>query len=662
MSFRTEVPVASLGTMNDMTPPRALRIDDLRALPVLSDPQLSPDGRLAAYVVTTVDVDNDTNASAIWWVPTDGSAPPRQVTAGPLDVSPRWSPDGRRMAFVATRGEQSAQLFVLPVDGGEAHQLGELSGGVSDPQWSPDGRHIALTALTRLSEPASQPHAPSVLDRLEYKEDGAGLTGDRRSHVFVLDVASGETTQVTAGDFSVSGVRWSPDANTLAYAAAVGVDRDLATTSAVFLVPATGGEPAAVTPLTSRLGAPTWFPDGQQLLVCGQERLKSGHQSLYVVPRIGGIPKPVAEIDRNVMLGTPGYPGGQPVVLADGRVLMMVRDAGCTHLYGAGPDTAPACLVGGTERSLSGLSVAAGVIAYLVSDCETNGELCVAALDGTGERRLTRHFADALPGVALPEPQPREFLLVDGTTIHGWVLRAPETAGASPLLLDVHGGPHGAWGPAFDGTHLYHQELVNRGWTVLLLNPRGSDGYGEEFYATVSGSWGLLDEGDFLTPVDALIDEGLVDARKVVVTGYSYGGYMSCWLSARHPERWAAAIPGGVATDLATMAGTADISGYLVSVEFGGVPWEIPEQLRASSPLSYVQKVTTPTLLLQAQQDERCPVSQAELWFAALRMRQVPVTLVLYPEADHQFILNGRPSHRQDWCTRIVEFAVQHAG
>jgi dipeptidyl aminopeptidase/acylaminoacyl peptidase len=241
-------------------------------------------------------------------------------------------------------------------------------------------------------------------------------------------------------------------------------------------------------------------------------------------------------------------------------------------------------------------------------------------------------------------------------------MRAAATDGPSPLLLDVHGGPHNAWGPAFDGVHLYHHELVARGWTVLLVNPRGSDGYGEEFYADVSGRWGRSDEDDYLSAVDALVADGLVDGTKVVVAGYSYGGYISCWLSARHPERWGAVIAGGVVTDLATFVGTADVGSVLGPIEFGGFPWEAADQLSASSPINCVQQVTAPTLLLPGERDERCPISQAELWFFALRARRIPVTMVRYPGASHLFVLNGRPSHRQDWCRRIVDFACDHVG
>jgi dipeptidyl aminopeptidase/acylaminoacyl peptidase len=645
-----------------MPPARALRIADLGVLPVLSDPQLSPDGRQAAYVVTTADFRRDAYASAVWCAPTNGSAPPLQLTSGPRDDAPRWSPDGQQLAFVRTVGDHPSQLHLQPVAGGEAHRLAELPGGVVDPQWSPDGTRIAVTSVVDGGSTGPRRHAPVVLDRLQYKADGQGLIGARRSHLFLVDVASGKSTQLTSGDISVSDVQWSPDGSELAFAASVGEDRDLTACSSVFVVPADGGEPVQLTPATSLLAAPTWSPDGEHLVVCGQERFRTGFSSLFVVPRAGGVPTPLAELDHNVMLGVPGYPGAQPVLLPDGSALVMVRVGGCTHLYSAAPDTAPRCLVGGPDRSLSALSVAGDLMAYLVADPGTTGELCVARLDGTGERRLTRHLAAALPDLVPHVAEPRVFTAPDGTPLQGWVLRAAETTGASPLLLDIHGGPHNAWGPALDGVHLYHHELLNRGWTVLLVNPRGSDGYGEHFYAATAGQWGLLDEDDFLAPVDALIDEGLVDAGKVVVTGYSYGGYMTCWLSARRPERWAAAIPGGVVVDLASMAGTADIGAVLSPMEFGGHPWEAPDPLRASSPLTYVQHVTAPTLILHGEHDDRCPVSQAEMWFAALRTRQLPVTLVRYPEGSHLFLLNGRPSHRRDWCTRIVEFATRHAG
>ncbi len=172
----------------------------------------------------------------------------------------------------------------------------------------------------------------------------------------------------------------------------------------------------------------------------------------------------------------------------------------------------------------------------------------------------------------------RTFAISDGTEVHGWLVHDPAQQGPRPLLLDVHGGPHNAWNGAADEIHLYHQELVERGWAVLLVNPRGSDGYGEAFYDGVRGAWGVADAPDFLEPLDQLVAEGLADPARLAVAGYSYGGFMACWLTA-HDDRFAAAVAGGTVSDLTSMYGTSDdlcLSAY----ELGGTPWEQPESLR----------------------------------------------------------------------------------
>jgi dipeptidyl aminopeptidase/acylaminoacyl peptidase len=637
---------------------RTLTPQDLYAVPAVSEPALSPDGGHVVYVVTTPDRDTDGYRSRVWTVPADGSAPARPLTNGPHDTAPRWSPDGSRVAYLAHDGDGLSQVHVVPGSGGGAEQLTRLPGGAADPQWSPDGTRVAVTSIVPPDD-SPGPEAPVVIDRLTFKADGTGLIGDRRAHLFVVTV-DGDATQLTQGDTSVSGHVWSPDGTSLAYGAAASDDSDRTATTAVFVVAAGGGSPRRLTPAEGAFGTPTWFPDGGQLLVVGRERVETGLAKLFVVPAAGGGPKPAATIDRNVMTGAPGYPGAHPVVLADGTILFVARDRGCTHVYGATVDGPPAKRIGGDDRAVSGLSVAAGRIAFVVADPTSNGEVHVAAVDGTQERALTTHLADALPDVQLPTAQARTFVAPDGTEVHGWLLRDPEASGAGPLLLDVHGGPHNSWNPVFDGTHLYHHALLAQGWSVLLLNPRPSDGYGEAFYRATIGAWGVADEQDFLAAVDALVAEGVTDPARVVVTGYSYGGFMTAWLSARHPDRWAAAIPGGIVANMASQAGTADLGQLMCRHEVGAQPWEDPVRYAEISPITYVGAVTAPTLVLHGDRDDRCPVGQAEEWFTALRARSVPSQLVRYPGGSHLFILNGRPSHRVDWCERIVDWAVRH--
>jgi dipeptidyl aminopeptidase/acylaminoacyl peptidase len=267
--------------------------------------------------------------------------------------------------------------------------------------------------------------------------------------------------------------------------------------------------------------------------------------------------------------------------------------------------------------------------------------------------------AEALDGVDLAVPVERSFTAPDGVEVHGWVLRSSEATGAGPLLLDVHGGPHNAWNPVFDGVHLYHQVLAAQGWTILYVNPRGSDGYGEDFYTAVIEAWGTADLDDFLTPLQALVDEGVADPARLAVTGYSYGGFMTCWLTSR-TDRFAAAITGGCVSNQVSLFGTSDLGWYLGAKEIGATPTGEPKRLHEHSPITYVGAVTAPTLVLHGEADDRCPIEQAEQWFASLRGAGVTTRMVRYPGASHLFIALGRPSHRLDYNRRVVEWLNEH--
>src|SRR5690606_30292210 len=403
-----------------------------------------------------------------------------------------------------------------------------------------------------------------------------------------------------------------------------------------------------------------------------------GHDRLLLVPLSGGGPVDLAAaLDRNVMPGAPGYPGGLPQVTADGRtVLFCVRDRGCSHVYavdlpavdvadpsvvdfGAG-DHRPRPVVAGADRVVSGLSVAraANRAAVVVADPTSYGEVVLVDLDAAGPARESVLTGHSPADLDLVVPEERTFTVSDGTAVHGWLLRDPKAPLPAPVLLDIHGGPHNAWSPAAGAARLYRQVLAAAGWTVLLLNPRGSDGYGEEFFTAAVGAWGMADERDFLEPLDQLVAEGVADPTRLAVCGYSYGGYLTCWLTGR-TDRFAAAVAGGVVADLASMAGTSDVGHLIARQEIGALPFTGPERTAAQSPYSHVGNVRTPTLILHGAADDRCPVGQAEQWFAALRARGVPAQLVLYPEASHLFLLNGRPSHRIDVARRTVDWVTR---
>ncbi|AYY12201.1 serine hydrolase [Actinobacteria bacterium YIM 96077] len=639
-----------------------------------SQPALSPDGTSVVYVVRMADLDADEDRTSLWRVPVHGGAA-RQLTGGPADSCPAWSPDGGAIAFVRAGGAV-AQIHTLPADGGESVQVTALPGGAGAPVWSPDGTRIAFAAPVDTWEAdggggdragrdgndhaARRARAPIVIDRLGYKADGTGLLRGHRKHLFVVDLRSSTVRQLTSGDWHASDPVWSPDGGTLAFGAPAGPDADLTGASAVYVVDADIDEPVPrLVGDPDGLATPVaWSPGGEDLLVVGSRKVGVGHTRLLRVPVAGGVPVDLTEqLDRNVMPGGPGYPGGLPRFHDGHTVLFCARNRGCTQVYAVGLDGGePELVVGGPGRVVSGLSVASGRAAVVVSSPRSYGAVAVVDLETGVETVLNDDTpTDVEPFVA----EERSFAISDGTVVHGWLIRDRRAPAPAPLLLDVHGGPHNAWSPVLDAEHVYHQMLAARGWTVLLVNPRGSDGYGEQFYTAAVGSWGLADEKDLLEPVDELVREGLADPERLAVSGYSYGGYMACWLTGR-TDRFAAAVAGGVVTDLASMAGTSDEGRLLTELETRASAHGHPERLAAQSPLTYVAGVATPMLILHGLADHRCPAGQAEQWFAALRARGVPAELVLYPEAGHLFILDGRPSHRADYCRRIVDWLTHH--
>jgi dipeptidyl aminopeptidase/acylaminoacyl peptidase/CubicO group peptidase (beta-lactamase class C family) len=681
---------------------RRQRIADLTAFALPSQPTLSPDGREVVYVLTTVDAAADKNVTSLWRADADvstGAGPggrraARQLTRGEGDSSPAWSPDGSKIAFLRADGGP-AQVWLLPADGGEPEQVTTLPLGAGAPVWSPDGTKIAFGAPVDLravpgeddAARAKRSAAPIVTTRLDYKADGAGLLRSVRKHLHVLDLDGGAVRQVTEGDWHASDPVWSPDSARLAFGAATTPDADLTPRAPVYVTDVSGpfARPELVG-LADGLGEPVaWTPDGAALIVVGTTALPFGHLRLLRLSLEpgGDVTDLAGSLDRNVMPGGPGYPGGLPAFADDGAtVVFCVRDRGCSHVYAVPADGsgAPRPVVGGAGRVVSGLSVcpSTGTAAVALATPDSYGEIIVAELGSGTETVITGHGASQYsasqhgasqhgasqhgPGrddVTLYVRQEREFAISDGGTVQGWLIRDPDAAGPGPVLLDVHGGPHNAWNGAADPAHLYHQVLAERGWTVLIVNPRASDGYGEAFYTATTGAWGVSDALDFLEPLDALVAEGIADPARLAVTGYSYGGYMTCYLTSRD-GRFAAAVAGGSVSDLRSMAGTSDMGHGLSDSEWG---FKSPagRDFSASDPIARVTDVRTPTLLLHGDADIRCPVGQAEQWHVALRELGVDTQLVRYPGASHLFILDGTPSHRIDYNQRVVDWVEQYA-
>ncbi|GAA1966275.1 serine hydrolase [Microbacterium deminutum] len=645
---------------------RRLRTDDLPALTIAGQPAISPDASRIAYVVRGNDLDADKPTESIWL--TDAAGAARRLTQGTADSTPAISSDGETLAF-----QRDGQLWTLPLSGGDATKRTSLPISAGAPLWSPDATRIAFIAPVDGDAAVGEADAdrerrassPIVADALGYQADGMGFVRGVRMQLHVLDLASGDVRQVTDADAHVGSASWSPDSKKLGFTA-MPVTQDLDPRSPLHVIDAADvkARPHLVAFVDGFAGTVSFAPDGETLVVVGWEGAPSGHAGLYAVDAATGSTRQLAaSLDRNVMPGAPAYPGALPQFTASGDVLFAVRDRGCTHLYavalGGGE---PRLVHGGDGNVVSGLSVAGSSAAIALSTPTSFGEIVMIDLESGAETTVSSN-GSAPEGTEPYVRTSREFTISDGLTVQGWLLRDPEVTGATPLLVDVHGGPHNAWNGAADDMHLYHQELASRGWTVLTVNPRGSDGYGESFYTAVFGAWGTADAQDFLEPIDQLVAEGLVDPQRLALTGYSYGGFMTCYLTG-HDQRFAAAVAGGVVSDLTSIGGTSDDAHLINDIELGAMPWHAADRdrLAAMSPYTNVDKVTTPTLVLHGANDVRCPVGQAEQWHYALRERGVETRMVLYPGGSHIFPLLGRPSHRIDYGSRVVEWVERFAG
>jgi dipeptidyl aminopeptidase/acylaminoacyl peptidase len=632
--------------------------------------RLSPDGAYLAYVVERSDREENERRSEIWLLATITGVTLRFTASTARDFAPRWSPDGASLAFLSTRDGKEPQVWVMPVDGGEARKLTTLRRGAGDPFWSADGTWIGFSTEVRPDEsPTEAPPSdatareryereeaerPRVYTRLVYRWDGKGYF-EGRTKLFKVAVADGRIEPLTDGDYDDAEGCCSPDGRWLAFVSDRAERRDANMATDLWLLDLGTRELRRLTDEHLLVSHPAWSPDSSRVTFIASAEVGEhsiGNSRLFVAePASGALTDLFAGTDYSAEvqlvsdLPTPGV--SVPVWSGNGRAVL------CLAQRGGGVDVLRADITGGTIETVFAAERATFRQVALAPD-----DSCLYALQcaptatwdlwryplgvddaqrETGATRLTQLNDAVLAEAALAEPEPFRFAAPDGWEIEGWLYR-PATAGDAPLVLSIHGGPHGAYGFAFS---LLVQMLTGRGYAVLHVNPRGSAGYGETFLQACDRDWGGADYRDLMAGIDTALARGGLDGARLGVTGVSYGGYMTNWIVTQ-TERFRAAVSIYGIANLLSMFGTADMDPVWAQGDYG-LPWENPDFYRERSPLTHVAHVRTPMRVIAAELDYRCPMSQSEEWFTWLkRLEHAPVDFVRLPRATHTTFASPR--------------------
>ncbi|MDI3339806.1 MAG: S9 family peptidase [Sphaerobacter sp.] len=624
-----------------MTTRQSYSPDHAVSLRIAADPQVSPDGRWVAFTVAPIGHPETTPTSAIWLAPVDGGQPARPITTGLAeDKMARWSPDGRILAFLADRAERRAhQIHLLPLDGGEARPLTSVPKGLDLLAWAPDGRSLTATADRRAlageTTPASEVRVASQAARPRV--------------IVQVPLAGGPPRVIGPADGHVWAYAWSPDGRQIAALTTPGngLDEPPRGLRLVVVDVDTRAERAIAT-LDDLPTAFQWSPDGAWLVAVADLPGSADDTRVFLIdPRSGAIE--ALEAGATTPLWAGWLPGAAP------RLLTLAEEGLFNRIDLVEVGTRAARRLeplprGGLAQAPLSVSADGRTLACVRAHPAGPPEVWAGPIDG--ELRCLTHLNPQLDDVAIAPMEPVEWTASDGLTIQGWLLRPPGAAPGQrlPLIVQVHGGPTSRWGATFHGTwHDWGQVLAAAGYAVLLPNPRGSTGRGADFTASNRGDLGGMDFDDVMRGVDWAIAQGIADPDRLGIAGWSYGGFLTAW-AVGHTDRFKAAVAGAAVTDWPSKVGTTDIRPYN-EARFPGPLHASPDAFWERSPIRYLGRITTPTLVVHGEADVRVPPEQGMELYLGLRAAGVPTDFITYPRQGHPF---HERAFQRDLLQRLV--------
>jgi len=653
--------------------PNRLEPLDVFGVQVAAAPQISPDGKRIVYVRQSADISSDRRISNLWIINFDGSEHRPLTTGAYHEDSPRWSPDGTRLAYVSDR-DGSPQLYIRWMDSGETAKLTDLENAPSGISWSPDGRQLAFTSLVSATPPkiASLPAAPEgakwaeppkVYEDLIYRFNGPGYLKAAYSQVFVVAADGGAPRQLTSGNFphgpsemgGGSSPSWAPEGKSLIISMNGSTNFQYEPMhTELFEININDGSLKQLTHRNGPNESPDISPDGKLIVYTGFDDRYQGHQTtyLYVANRDGSDARAITpKLDRDA---------GQPRWAADGKgIFFTYADQGDTKLayLPMAPGSSSRILADHLDAGGNFTIARSGAFAVQYDTPSDPGDVAAATLSNSKLNVLTSLNRELFTARKLGTVEELWYeSSLDKRKIEGWVMKPPDfdVSKKYPLALLIHGGPFSNYGDRF---MLNAQLLAAKDYVVLYTNPRGSTSYGEEFSNLIHHAYPGDDFYDLNSGVDAVLTKGYVDADNLFVVGGSGGGVLTCWMIGR-TDRFRAAASLFPVINWYSWVLTSDLPSFGTLYWFTGNPWDHPDEYMKRSVISLVKNVKTPTLLMTGEEDFRTPISEAEQYYAALKLLKVESALVRFPGEPHG--LSRRPSHQVAGTVYILNWFDSH--